>query len=193
MLNTLCCLRNTTYHADAMCLRYIHKSKIRKTLGKGIIKNRRILFWGTLGLMLVGCMGKPEGASGPKPEPVIDFTALTDFEGNPQDFSQVLLRIELLHTRADILKHGLSTPEEHQARLEYYRTQFREDVYLVSGIDTIPCYDAHAERLYMDMPYMHFILTFNHAVALGNELLIKDVIYSGQTLLTAIKPKTQLQ
>lgn len=155
------------------------------------IKNSAGILCVILWLAATGCTARPEPASAP--EPVLDFVALADFEDAPAGFSQVLLRMQLLHTRADILKHGLSTPEEHQARLAYFRTQFREDVFLVSGADTIPCYDAHAERLYMDLPYMNFILTFNHPIAQGDELLVRDVVYSGQTVLATIQPKTQLQ
>ena len=78
--------------------------------------------------------------------PVLDMVALADFESEDAGFSQVLLKFQLLDTRSDILKYDIHTPEEHQERLQYYRAQFKEDVYLVSGADTIPCYDAHSLR-----------------------------------------------
>lgn len=125
--------------------------------------------------------------------PVLDMVALADFELEDAGFSQVLLKLQLLHTRSDILKYGIHTPEEHQERLQYYRAQFKEDVYLVSGADTLPCYDLHAERLYMDLPYMNFILTFNHPVSRGDKLLVNDIVYTQQTVLLDIDPKTQAE
>ncbi len=123
--------------------------------------------------------------------PALDMVAVADFESEDTGFSQVLLKLVLLHTHTDILKHGIRTPEEHQERLQYYRTQFKEDVYLVSGADTLPCYDLHAERLYMDLPYMNFILTFNHPVSRGDKLLISDIVYTQQTVLIDINSKAQ--
>lgn len=121
--------------------------------------------------------------------PVLDMVAIADFDSEPSGFSQVLLKLQLLNTRADILKYGIHTPEQHQERLYYYRTQFREDVFLVSGADTIPCYDLHAERLYMDLPYMNFVLTFERPLEQGDQLLIHDIVFTQETVLLNIDPK----
>lgn len=144
-------------------------------------------------LVMLGCIAKQEPAAPNVPEPVIDFKALADLQESGADFSQVLLRVELLNTHTDILKYGISSPEAHQARLSYYRTDFKNDVFLVAGIDTIPCYDVHAERMYMDLPYMNFILTFNHSLSNNDELLIHDVVYSNKTIFVTIDPQIPLQ
>lgn len=124
--------------------------------------------------------------------PVLDMAAVADLESSEDGaVGQVLLKLQLLNTRTDILKYGIHTPEEHQERLQYYRTQFKEDVNLVSGADTLPCYDLHTERMYMDLPYMNFILTFNHPISPGDRLLISDIVYTRQTVLLDIDPKIQ--
>jgi hypothetical protein len=140
-------------------------------------------------LGLASCKQAPADTAQP---PVLDMIAVADFDTGA-DFSQVLLKLQLLHTRADILKFGIRSPEEHQARINYYRDHFKNEIFLVSGADTLPCYDVHAERLYMDLPYMNFILAFNHPVSRGDELLIHDIVYSNQSVLVAIEPKMQPQ
>lgn len=156
-------------------------------------KNLFNSFYLSVLLLTAGCSAKPEQVRTVAEEPVINFVALADFQAPAAEFSQVLLKIELLHSKADLLKHGISTPEEHQARLNYYRAQFKDDVYLLSARDSFPCYDVHAERMYMDLPYMNFILTFNHQLTTSDELLINDIIYSNKSVRVAIDPKMQLQ
>lgn len=121
--------------------------------------------------------------------PVLDMVAVADFDEGEADFSQVLLKLQLLHTNTDILKYGIHTPEEHQQRLYYYRSHFKEDVFLMSGADTIPCYDVHAERMYMDLPYINFILTFGRRLSQGDKLLIHDIVFSHQTAILDIITK----
>ena len=141
-------------------------------------------FYMVVMLTLASCAAKTD--HGGRPEPVIDLKAKADLQDSYSDFNQVLLRIEMLHTHADITKYGISTPEEHQSRLSYYRTAFKDDIYLIDQNDTIPCFDVHAERLYMDLPYMNFVLTFNHKLSEGDELMIRDVVYSNKILLVTI-------
>lgn len=148
------------------------------------------LLW--LSCLMLSCSSKSDQLAMEK-EPTIDFRALADFSDTPSEFSQVLLRIQLLNTNADILKHGLATPEEHQRRLSYFLLGFKNDISLISHSDTIPCYDLHMERTYMDLPYMNFILTFNHRVSSGNELMIKDLEYSKQIIFTTIEPNRNVQ
>lgn len=138
---------------------------------------------------MFGFTGCKQDAASAAQMPVLDMVAIADFDSEPTGFSQVLLKLQLLNTRADILKYGIHTPEQHQERLHYYRTQFKEDVFLVSGADTIPCYDLHAERLYMDLPYMNFVLTFERPLKQGDQLLIHDIVYTQETALLNIDPK----
>lgn len=140
-------------------------------------------------LGLASCKQAPADTVQP---PVLDMIAVAYF-GTGADFSQVLLKLQLLNTRSDILKFGVGSPEAHQARLNYYRAHFKDDIFLVSGADTIPCYDVHAERLYMDLPYMNFILAFNHPLSEGDKLLINEVVYSQQSVILDIDPKTEVQ
>lgn len=144
-------------------------------------------------LYCAGCSQRVESPISEELVPVLDFVAVADIEEETSDLGEVLLRLQLLHTRTDILKYGINSPEEHQQRLSYYRTHFKEDIFLVSDTDTIPCHDVHAERLYMDLPYMNFILTFNRRLANGDKLLINDVIYSQHTVILDIDLKMQTQ
>lgn len=138
---------------------------------------------------MFGFTGCQQNATPAAQMPVMDMVAIADFDSEPTGFSQVLLKLQLLNTRADILKYGIHTPEQHQERLHYYRTQFSEDVFLVSGADTIPCYDLHAERLYMDLPYMNFVLTFERPLTQGDQLLIHEIVFTQETVLLNIDPK----
>jgi len=144
-------------------------------------------------LVLVGCSTKTDSAQAMEKEPLLNFVAVADLQDTLSEFSQVLLKIELLNTKEDILKHGINTPDEHQARLNYYRTKFKNDIYLISHKDTIACYDVHAERLFMDLPYMNFILTFNHHVADKDLLQINDIVYSNKSVLVDIDQIKQAQ
>jgi len=141
----------------------------------------------TSGILIWSCSTKEDLPSN-DPNPKLDIRALAEF-GQENEFSQVLLRMQLLNSHADLLKHGLSTPEEHQNRLSYYLFGFKDDVALISQGDTIPCYDLHFERTYMDLPYMNFILTFHHSVQEGDEILLYEGIYTQQTLVFSIEPR----
>ncbi|MBK6861532.1 MAG: hypothetical protein IPG95_14780 [Saprospiraceae bacterium] len=107
----------------------------------------------------IGCKKNQLSSIKSDKQTLIDFRALADLEDTTSEFSQVILRMELFKTHSDILKHNIGTPEEHQKRINYYITEFKNDIFLISANDTIACYDAHAERLYIDLPYMNFILT----------------------------------
>lgn len=152
------------------------------------IKSRTGIMYLCLLLGFAAC--KQETAQVVQP-PALDMAALADFDSEHTGFGQVLLKLHLLNTRADILKYGIHTPEEHQERLYYYRTHFKDDVFLLSGADTIPCYDLRAERMYMDLPYMNFILTFERPMSDGDKLLIQDIVYTQQTAILNIDPIMQ--
>lgn len=160
-----------------------------------MIKNRILLIISSfIVAFTIGC-GPDTSAlsfSGSK-EPVIDFRALTSLSGEVSDFNQVLIKIRLLNSNADILKFGISTPEEHQSRLNYYRVDFKYDVKLISNGDTIPCYDLHAERLYMDLPYMNFIATFHHSISTQDEIMIHDMVYTSKDVFVGIEQNEQTQ
>lgn len=121
-------------------------------------------------------------------QPVIDYNAIYVVEEDLKDFSQILLKMSLKNVQVDIIKFGLSSPKQHQQRLNYYIQNFKQDIFLVSDTDTIPCTDSHFERLYMDLPYRNFILTFNTDI-LGEQdhLLIKDPVYTNQLIKLSIQ------
>ena len=88
--------------------------------------------------------------------------------------SQIVLKMQLENYSGDLLKFGISEIEAHQLRLAYYTSQFKKDILLVNGDDTIPCLDSHFERLHMDLPYRNFILTFGQKMGSQNSKLIID-------------------
>ncbi len=139
-----------------------------------------------IGSLILGCSGSNDQLKKDL-DPEINFSALSDLSDSTTQFSQVILRIELLNTSADILKYGLHRPEEHQQRLSYYLFGFKNDVSLISRGDTIPCYDLLFERTYMDLPYMNFILTFNHDVKAGDEVMIHDTEYTKQNIFVTVE------
>lgn len=154
-----------------------------------LIKSEKFI-WLTLllGLIYCGCQPNTDSVTGPEHQnPVIDFRAFTESLNEDNEFNQVLIRIQILHTNTDILKYGITTPEEHQARLNYYRVDFKKVLHLISQGDTLPCYDLHAERLYMDLPYMNFIATFHHPITIQDEILIHDEVYTNMKVVAAIE------
>ncbi len=143
--------------------------------------------------MLSSCSSEVESNLTTVNEPLIDFKALSDFDSNNGGFNQIFLRIQLLNSGTDILKYGINTPAEHQSRLNYYRTEFKNDVFILSGKDTVPCYDLHAERLYMDIPYMNFILTFQHKISPEDIVMINEFVFTNRSILIEIDQNIQAQ
>lgn len=119
----------------------------------------------------------------------IDFDARQAEGSNNEEVNpaSVILRIQLMGSKADLIKYGLNTSQEQHQRQEYYILNFTRDIYLISGTDTIACNDSHMEQLYMDLPYRTFILNFGeHAIKEQDEILVMDKIFSNQALLVSI-------
>jgi hypothetical protein len=134
-------------------------------------------------LLLLGAMGcrENEGELDFNADPVFDLEVLA-IDHQP-DHHQLLLRLQLLHYPGDMLRFGLTTVPEHQARLEYYTLAFKEDLFLLAGRDTISCLDSHFERLHMDSPYRDFILTFPKSSGeTPTDLILIDRQYTGEAL-----------
>lgn len=75
----------------------------------------------------------------------------------------------------DFLKAGISNQEEFYKRIEYYQTQFINDIYLTDGNDTITCLSANMERNYGIAPQTNFSLLFEnvkHKKVFENDLCI---------------------
>ncbi len=117
-----------------------------------------------------------------------------DFDGvaieNPETLGQlqIMLRMSLKNYDGDILKYGLNESQAHQERIQYYLSEFKKDLFLVTKADTISPLDVIFERPQMDLPYRNFILTFNHA-SLENQdrLRINDPVYSQKIIETTIR------
>lgn len=121
-------------------------------------------------------------------DPVIDYNAIHTADNEPGDYVQILLKMSVSNIQGDIIKFGLSTPEQHQERLNYFIRDFKQNISLVSNTDTISCTDSHMERLYMDLPYRNFVLTFKkNALNDQDQLLISDPIYSKKLIKLSIQ------
>ena len=101
-----------------------------------------------------------------------DSEALDEYRRN----THFQIRLEN-RSSADILKHGLETEQGYYDRVAYYSHLVKNDLYLLSGKDTIDCLDVHMERNYGVAPFLDlsavfprvnqnkpFILLFNEIV-----------------------------
>lgn len=124
--------------------------------------------------------------------PRVDFHAKFFQPEQTNEPTQILFRISLLNTNADLLKYGLSEPTMHQERIAYYINGFKEHIHLISKGDTIPCVDSHFERLQMDVPYRNFILTFpSQDVDEDTVLLIEDIVFSNNLVQVSIENENE--
>lgn len=152
------------------------------------MKNRTLLILIGLVYIWIYTACGSENPYQPETYPSIDYDALYIAEEQPGNYIQIILRMSLKNHKGDIIKFGLSSPEEHQERLHYFFQEFKNDINLISNQDTIGCIDAHFERLHMDLPYRNFILTFKESGFNVNDyLLINDQTYSNQLLKLSIR------
>jgi hypothetical protein len=70
------------------------------------------------------------------------------------------LKIEITDQNGEFLRHGISTTEEYNDRINYFSFGMQKDVQLVDAGDTLPCLLFHFERLYNVAPYGTFLLAF---------------------------------
>jgi hypothetical protein len=151
------------------------------------LKNKYCLFPLALLLLIMGQTAcyQSEASFTPYEEINIDYRAVFKEEFRTEEQVQVLLRISLENYDGDLLKYGINEPEKHQERLNYYITDFKNDIKLLSNGDTLSCLDSHFERLQMDSPYRNFILTFNTKTK-PQELLIEDRVFANQLIKLTI-------
>jgi len=70
------------------------------------------------------------------------------------------LRVKIGDGTTNIFNATSETSIEGENRLEYYMNNFKDDVCLVSGIDTIRCIEAMAENNFKLSPYSDITLLF---------------------------------
>lgn len=141
-----------------------------------------------VGGMVMACQPDNSPSTTSAATPAIDFDAVYVENDGQGEYVQVLLKMSLMNYPGDILKFGLSSPEQHQQRLQYYMQDFKNNIRLISGTDTILCLDSHFERLNMDLPYRNFILTFQQpSIEAADQLLISDLIFTQQIIQTSIR------
>ncbi len=73
----------------------------------------------------------------------------------------------------DVLMTNLSDPAEYDLRVNYYSFDFKHDIYLVEGADTLQCRLFHFVRSHGIAPYVDFVMAFDQASqASGNKQLV---------------------
>ncbi|MDP1725784.1 MAG: hypothetical protein Q8M15_03300 [Bacteroidota bacterium] len=153
------------------------------------MKVKKLLYY-ILFVSLLGLLNNCRTEVKKKDAPVtIDFDARMPGRNGMDEAnsSSVILRVQLVGSKADLIKYGLSITHEQRLRNDYYMLKFSKDIYLISGADTIPCVDSHSEQLYMDLPYRTFILNFGEYLIKDNdEILVIDRVFSNKPLLVSI-------
>lgn len=82
-------------------------------------------------------------------------------ENETSDFVHFFdFKIKIENHNGEILKYNLSSPLQYDNRVKYLSFGAEKDIYLVDGIDTIPCSIYHFERAYDVAPELTMILGF---------------------------------
>lgn len=91
------------------------------------------------------------------------------------------LKIKLINSEGELLKHDLSSSSEYQKRVEYFAFGLEKDIRLVNGKDSIRCSMFHFERSYEAAPYCTILLGFKSLENNKNAqltLVLEDKIFS---------------
>ncbi len=70
------------------------------------------------------------------------------------------LRITVKDFSMEFLKYNLYEASDYPKRVSYCSFEMQNDIYLIDGMDTLPCVFFHFERAFDVVPYGHFILAF---------------------------------
>lgn len=70
------------------------------------------------------------------------------------------LRIEIDKANGELLKYGLHSAREYEARINYLAFEIKNNIELIDGNDTLPCVMHHFERVYDIVPYATVLLGF---------------------------------
>lgn len=87
------------------------------------------------------------------------YKSLIDYRGQTNELSDSLLEsynnleyykmtIGLTNSSADILSYNMRSQQEYSGRLEYFTSYVKDDLFIVSNMDTVYCLDAYLERTY---------------------------------------------
>lgn len=69
-------------------------------------------------------------------------------------------RIAAENQQQELLKVGITSPEDYYSRIEYFSFNMQKDFKLIDGKDTLPCVLFHFERVYGLAPNATFVLGF---------------------------------
>jgi len=94
-------------------------------------------------------------------------------------------RIRKQDKNGEVLRNELTSIEEYKERVEYYSFDFKNDIFLIQGNDTIPCEMSHFERAYDATPYCNIMVGFPSKEIIGNEdctIVVHDKIFDNGIL-----------
>ncbi len=102
-----------------------------------------------------------------------DKKTIDSLKNNYQNQHFFVLKIAVKGNN-DFLQTGLSNQDEYFKRVEYYNTQFLNDVWLITENDTIACLSANIERNFGISPQTNIGLLFENNInkATSNNLCI---------------------
>ena len=90
------------------------------------------------------------------------------------------LRLQSAYSKRDALNVAISSAKNYQQRINYISFDFKNDIVLKEGNDTLKCHLFHLERSYSPVPYVEFILKFDASKGSGNG--DKSIIIHNQIL-----------
>ncbi|MCU0359447.1 MAG: hypothetical protein MUF75_01820 [Bacteroidia bacterium] len=102
-----------------------------------------------------------------------------------EDLQYFDLRIEIEEFGMEFLKYELESPEHYKQRVAYSAFEMQKDIYLVDGMDTLPCVMFHFERSFDVTPFGHFSIAFENS---GNrrftekQIVFTDRLFNNGTI-----------
>jgi hypothetical protein len=102
-----------------------------------------------------------------------DKTLLEKTTGNYKNTYYFIFKMATEDHDKDILKAGISSPNEYYGRLQYFISGLQNDFKLAAGKDTLACSLCNFERTYSVSPYSNFVLAFDRP---KNDTGTKDLV-----------------
>ena len=90
-------------------------------------------------------------------------------------------RIRKESGNGEVLRNELTSLEDYRERVEYYAFDFKDDIFIVQGIDTIHCEMSHFERAYDATPFCNIMIGFPSKRINDNEdctIVVHDKIFN---------------
>jgi hypothetical protein len=89
-----------------------------------------------------------------------------------------IFKIGTISGNNEFLKQGVVSEQEYFDRIQYFISMVQNDIYLVSGLDTLPCKMHHFERTFSINSFDNIVLGFDA----DQKKVDKTVIFSDKVL-----------